>query len=184
MSSGLQEPTVPDDLAALADDHPPEIHSEGRSLVDRIRERHANKKRHLDRPIPRWEGDVVARYGPIDKKTLVGLGKRRASATAMNADLLVHACIEILVRDENGDLQAASLADDIDAPIRFDGRLADLFALGGASPRDFVVRMYADTVALGKDAQRILAWQTGEDLDDIDDEEEIDDDLGEEGAAT
>lgn len=158
--------------------------SVGRSLVDRIRQRHAGKRRHLDRPIPRWEGDVVVRYGPVDKKVLVGLSKRKASATAANADLLVHSCLEVLIRDEDGELQPASIADDGTAPIRFDGRLADLFELPNApTPRDIVIRMYADTVALGRDAQRILAWQTGEDLDDLD-EEEVEDDLGEADAAT
>lgn len=155
----------------------------GRSLVDRIRERHAQRKPYIERPIPQWDGDVVVRYGRIPKKVIAQATKRRLSALASNAELLVAACQEVFVRDDAGDLRPASEADGMPAPVRFDGRLAELFDLRGAAPRDIAIAMYGDDLAIGKDAQRILDWQTGGDLDDLD-VEEVEDDLGEVPAAT
>lgn len=153
----------------------------GRSLVDRVRARHEGRDQHLDLPIPRWRGDVVVRFERIPRKTLVQIQNMR-SARGSNAQLLVDACREILVRDDDGTLHPASEGDELPGPIRFDGRLADLFELNADNQRQIVAAMYADDVAITKHCQRVLAWQTGEDLD-LAEPDELEDDLGESPAA-
>lgn len=172
-----------DERAAIADPAIPAAPPAGRSLIDRIRERHERRDPTLDLAIPRWGGDVVVRFGRLPIKAVTASARRKAPAQA-NAELLVAACREILVRDEDGDLQPAASADDIDAPVRFDGRLADLFDLRGAeTPRAIALAMYADTVAVGAHAKRVFDWQTGADLDEST-VEEVDDLAGEAEAAT
>lgn len=160
-----------DDLEVLADDaldnvQEPIDHTAGRSNVDRIRQRHARKKRHIDLAIPEWDGDVVVRFGRVPKKALLAASRRKGNPTRSNAQLLVAACQEILIVDEDsGETRPAREADGNPGDIRFDGRLADLFGLSAHDPVDIVIGMYADDIAIGRHAQRIFAWQTGEDLD-------------------
>lgn len=176
--------TTPPGAGVLDPAVPPEDEApQGRSVVDVVRDRHKNKVRHLDRPIPRWDNDVIVRYGRVPKHAMLAATRGRKTAAASNADMLEAACIEIFVLDDDGDLRPVSDGDGQPGPVRFDGRLADLFELKGQTPRDFVLRMYADEVAVGRDAQRVFAWQTGEDLEDFG-PEEVEDEVGEEDAAT
>jgi len=159
----------------------------GRSLVDRIRERHAHANPHIDLSIPRWGGDIVARMDRIPARALKQVGHRRSTPLTANAGLLAAACREILIRDEHGDLHPASEADGQPGTVRFDGRLADMFGLGDAgSPGEIVLRMYGDNVAVHAHAKKVYDWQTGADLDEMPDED-VDDEvdrLGEAPAAT
>lgn len=171
------------DLHGAQDSAIPDKPAPGRSLVDRIRERHESRNQTLDLPIPEWGGDVVVRYGRLAPKALQAAAKRKG-ARASNAELLVAACREVLIRDdESGELVPAREADGQPGPIRFDGRLADLFAIQADTQRDVVIRMYADDIAVGAHAKRVFDWQTGADLDDVE-VEEVEDDAGEADAAT
>lgn len=168
---------------ALEDVRNPTDFAPGRSTVDRIRQRHARRRRYIDLPIPEWDGDVVVRYGRVPKKALIAAGRRNANAARSNAQLLVAACEAIFVLNEDGRLEPAAEADGQGGVVRFDGRLADLFEISATEPVDVCVRMYADDIAIGRHAQRIFAWQTGEDLDSLA-PEEVEDDAGEVNAAT
>lgn len=151
-----------------------------RSLVDRIRKEHDKRDPTYDLSIPRWDGNVVARYRRISKPALLAASRaKRAEAT--NARLLVAACEEVFIRDESGRLIPAREADGLPGEIKFDGRLADLFGLRAETPELIVRAMYADDVALGAQATRLLNWQTGADLDDAS-LEEVDDLAGEDAA--
>lgn len=170
----------PDELAEAVETTQPAA-SHARSLVERIRQRNEAKERRLHRPIPRWDGDVVVRYGRVGKK-IIGLVADKP-ATIANAELLVASCVEVFVRDEEGRLQPAAAADGMPGAVRFDGRLSDLFELNADTPVKVVLAMYGDDVAIGADARRVMAWQTGADLDDFG-PEEIDELAGEADAAT
>lgn len=137
----------------------------GRSNIDRIRQRHARRSHHLDLPIPEWGGDVVVRYGRVPPRTLRAAARRKGNPTHSNAQLLVAACKEILILGDDGELHPAAEADGLPTPIRFDGRLADLFDINETDSVAIAVRMYADDIAIGRATQRLFAWQTGEDLD-------------------
>lgn len=174
----LQHAPVADDV-----DEPAGGSHGGRSLAQRIKARHERRSRHLDLPLPEYDGDVVVRYRRIDPKTLRQAAKAKGPR-AGNARLLVAACHEVLLRDDEGRLHPASEEDGLDAPVRFDGRLADMFEMQGATdPIDICIRMYADDVALAAHAKALYDWQTGEDLREIDDEE-VDELVGEAPAAT
>lgn len=145
----------------------------GRSTIDRIRQRHARRVQHIDLAIPDWDGDVVVRFGRVPKKVLIAAGKRKGNVTRTNAQILANSCAEVFVRNEAGDLEPASNADEGAGPVRFDGRLAELFSLGAdaVEPADIVVRMYGDDVAIGAHVKRVIDWQTGADLDELSPEE-------------
>lgn len=153
------------------------------SVVDRIRKRHETRSRTLDLAIPQWDGDVVVRYGRLPKKSIIDAGRRKGNASLSNAKLLVDACQEVFVRDDDGRLRPAREADGGPGPIRFDGRLADLFGIRADTPADVVLRMYADDIAVGAHAKRLYDWQTGADLDELE-PEEVDELAGEADAAT
>lgn len=179
----------PDEPAVTVDDiepTPAQAAAPAKSVVDTIRSRHAARKRTLDLAIPEWDGDVVVRYGPMPKRAIVENSRRRGAAAQGNAALLAAACQEVFIRDDRGQLRPAREADGNPAPIRFDGRLADLFGLSADSVEGIVLAMYADDLAVGAHAKRIWDWQTGqEDSGLLDaDAEEVDDLAGEGGAAT
>jgi len=143
----------------------------GSSVVDRIRERHAKRSRHVDLAIPDWDGDVVVRYRRVSRKAIVAAQQTRNAAVG-NARVLSSSCVEVFVRDpDTGDLAPASKGDGHPGAVRFDGRLADMFALPGDTPEQIARAIYADDVALGAHAQRLLNWQTGAELDESTSEE-------------
>lgn len=150
-----------------------------RSLVDRIRVRNASEP-FLQRPVPRWRGDVIVRYGRASGKAIDANAQG-----APNHDLLADACLEIFLIDvdDAGKLTAARHADGLPAPVRFDRRLAELFQLGGDTPGQICAALYGDDAAITADARRLMAWQTGALLDDAT-PDEIDDLAGEADAAT
>lgn len=153
-----------------------------RSLIEDIKARNAGGLKPLYLPIPRWNGDVVVQYGKVPPKALLAtIGTRNKSARASNADLLAVSCVEVFVVDpETGD--RTSIGDA--GPVRFDSDLAEMFDLGEVPERrDVVLRMYADDTAIGHHAQKIIRWQTGENLEQAT-PEEIEETLGEEDAET
>lgn len=152
------------------------------SRIEEIAQRNAHAKKHLDRAIPvEWGGNVVVRFGRVSKRTLMeaARGERRA-----DINFLIQACKEVFVRGENGDLIPCRDADGGEAPVRFDGRLADMFHLNGAeTPQKIVLRMYGNELAITAAAKAVYEWQTGQNLDELD-PEEVEDLVGEEDAAT
>lgn len=159
----------------------------GRSIIDRVRERHEQREDYLELPIPAWvvrrgePSDVHVRFHRIARKTMRNLLRRKQqNDVVFAADLLVAACDEVFVRDDNGNLQPASVGDGLDEPVRFDGRLADMFALSPSeTQRDIVLRIFGDNeAAVLYAADRIFNWQTGAELDNAT-SEEVDDLAGE-----
>ncbi|MEH3055493.1 MAG: hypothetical protein PGN13_16065 [Patulibacter minatonensis] len=164
----------------------PPVRTAGRSLVSIAKEA-AARADHFDMSIPRFDGAVVVRYKRISTKSMKAAGGKGKSARASNAKLLADACLEVFVRVD-GELRSIAEDEGLPNPVRYDGNLADLFELRGEQPAEIVFGMYRDEVALGDNAKRLYDWQVGADLDDLgdapDDEEEIDDLVGEEDAAT
>lgn len=180
--SDLEDPTAGAEHSDLSS-------AAGQSLAERIKRRHARRVTTIDLAIPEWEGEVVVRYGRLSKKAIIASQSGRKSPARQAAHLLDAACQEVLLRDEeDGSLHPAGEGDGNSTPVRFDGRLADLFDLeapldAALDSRDIVTRMYADDIAMITHAQRIMDWQTGASLDDLP-AAEVDDLAGEPGAAT
>lgn len=160
------------------------VSSVGESLADRIRRRHLGKTRTKDLAVPRWEGDIVVRFKVLPTSEVVRVGKGKKTPLVCNADLLVAACKEVFLLDEeDGTLHPMSEADGGAGPVRFDGRLADIMGLKGDTPRAIAIQLYAEDTALHGHASALMAWMTGQDLDVLE-VEEIEDTAGEVLAAT
>lgn len=163
-----------DDPATDVRDYEPAPETGGgaiRSVVDRLAEQNAHAKKHLDRAIPvEWKGQVVVRFGRVSKRTLVKAAQRERG---FDIQLVLEACREVFVRGEDGELVPCREYDGLDAPVKFDGRLADMFKLGekANTPQQIVLRMYGNEVAITAAAIAVYNWQTGENLDEIDLEE-------------
>lgn len=154
-----------------------------RSLVDRLAEKNAHSKKHLDRAIPvEWDGRVVVRFGRVSRKTLIRSAQRDRGS---DIQLVAEACREVFVKDDEGQLQPLREVDGGEQPVRFDGRLADMFKLGDKAdtPQKIVLRMYGNEIAITAAAIAVYEWQTGSNLDQVD-LEEVEDMLGEDEAAT
>jgi hypothetical protein len=180
-----------DDIGTKADvddlqptDTRPTTTAVGESIADRVRRRHLAAARTKDLAVPRFEGDVVVRFKVLPTRELLRVTRGKKTPLAANADLLVAACEEVFfVDDTDGTLRPVRLEDNGPGPVRFDGRLADIVGLTGDTPRDFVIRLYAEDTALHGHAQALMAWMTGKDLDEVA-VEEVDDLAGEAEAAT
>jgi hypothetical protein len=163
---------------------PPEPLAAGgvRSLIDELRDKNARRQEPtFDRAIPNeWKGRVVVRYGRVTRKVLVHAGRAGNNG---DVDLLIAACREVFVRDADGHLSPVREADGLPAPVRFDGRLADLFELKASDQRHIVKAMFKDAVAITAAAKAVIDWQTGANLDELSDEE-VEELVGEEDAAT
>ena len=87
--------------------------------MDRLREKRRQSlaaPRHLDLPIPGFDGELVARYRPLPWGRLVPLIEQSESddpEESLTAHLhtLVEACAALMVPDANGEL--VSLADEL-----------------------------------------------------------------------
>jgi hypothetical protein len=160
------------------EDNDGELATTAGSRIDRVKKRHQAGRKPLFLPIPEWDGDVWVRYGKVGAKVLTAaVGGRRKRPVVANSEMLVAACQEIyVIDDETG--KRVPIAEAGQQPVRFDGRLAELFELKGDTPVKIVMGMYRDDVAIGRHAQRVINWQNGEDLDETD-PEELDELLGE-----
>ena len=159
---------------------PNPMEPEPHSVIERIRAKQGKRKKVLDMPIPEWNGDVIGRYRRLTPKQ-VAEASRSDKSVIVNARILAWACIEMLAVDpETGDVvpEAEILDDGNAAPVRYDGRLADAFKVGGERPDQIVRKMFDDDLAVAHHAKRLLNWQTGEDLDRVS-EEDLEDLAGE-----
>lgn len=172
---------TPAALDGVADPDTRPLSVVGESLADRIRRRHLGA-RTKDLAVPRYQGDIVARFKVLPTRELLRVGRGK-TALISNADLLVAACQEVLFLDEDGSLHPAAEDDGGPGPVRFDGRLADLMQLAADTPRDVVLRLYAEDAAIHGHADVLMAWMTGKDLDTVS-AEEVEDLAGEVPAAT
>lgn len=153
---------------------------EPRSVIERIRAKKAKRVPTLDMPIPAWNGTVIGRYRKLTPKQVAD-ASRSDKSVIVNARVLAWACLEVLAVDpETGDVvPVVDLLEDANpAPVRFDGRLADAFEVGGERPDQIVRAMFEDDLAVAHHAKRLLNWQTGEDLDRVS-EEDLEDLAGE-----
>lgn len=141
--------------------------AEPRSVIERIRAKKDKREQTLDMPIPAWNGSVIGRYRKLTPKQVAD-ASRSDKSVIVNARVLAWACIEMLAVDpETGDVvPVAELLEDANpTPVRYDGRLADAFKVGGERPDQIVRKMFEDDLAVAHHAKRLLNWQTGEDLD-------------------
>ena len=142
-----------------------------RSVVEQIKAKKAARDPKLELPIPAWGGSLYVAYRRLSPKQ-VSQASSSGKPQVVNARILALACIEVFAIDpETGDRTPVRELLGDSAPVRFDGRLADAFDVKGERPDQIVRNFYEDDLALAAHAQRLLKWQTGEDLDRVSEEE-------------
>lgn len=144
-----------------------------RSVIEQIRAAKAKSDPKLRLPIPAWNGSLYVDYRRLTPKQIQQATSSSKPAVA-NARVLALACVEVLAVDpESGELVPVSqlIEDGSQAPVRFDGRLSDAFGVSGDSPWAILRAFFEDDVAVSFQAQRLLEWQKGEDLDRASDDE-------------
>jgi hypothetical protein len=112
------------------------------ALIDALvarRQRHA-AERHLDLPVPGYEGQLVLRLGPIAGQALNRISEKAQGSKSpertfnANADTLIAATREVLGSKEPGG-RLVTLPDEEGEPVRLDLRLARLLQLPGEPQR-------------------------------------------------
>lgn len=166
----------------LADSATPAIETASvRSVVDGIRAKHEHNQKPLSLCPPRWDGDVVIRYGRVAPKAVRAIQNGHGNSDTKNARLLGLACKSIEVRGPDG---AFMPLDDAPGapPVRFDARLADLFHLPKDDQAKMVLAFYADSLTVDFHVAELIKWIRGEKLSA--EVAELEESLGEETAAT
>lgn len=164
------------DLTPIPGDTPSEPASESATILAALRERHVQTQQaqdhHLDLPIPRFGGDIVVRYEPIPYSKVQQITDRAVKAKHPlatlwgNADMLIASCREILGMGTDGKLHVLLGKDD--APLRFDDRLAEEFAIPtDGRARKVVQAMFANDLALAVAGGEVSQWmpQIGQEVD-------------------
>jgi hypothetical protein len=137
------------------------------SVVERIKAKKAKRDLTIVLPIPAWDGALFVRFRRLTTGELAN-ANRTDKSKLINARVLASACAEILCVDpETGEMTTAAeiLDDGNTAAVRFDGRFADAFDLSGERPDQIVRSAYEDDFAIAAHAQKLIEWQSGEDLD-------------------
>lgn len=105
------------------------------------------RSEHYDYPVPDSEGLLVVRYRPVDTKLATQIieemrGVEGVQRHDVHARLLAAHCSGVFLRDDDGDLVSADVADpDRPAPV-FDVRLAEALDLPYVSQQHLVLAFY------------------------------------------
>lgn len=145
------------------------------SVFDALRAKRAehNAESFYDLDVPGYQGLLVLRLGPIPGPTLSALRARMEKSRAperdynLNADYLIAACRDVLVRGSVDDPLVP--ADDED-PMRLDVRLAEALGLTSTSARDTVHQVYgaapSPELAISVAVGRYLEWAAAMNVED------------------
>lgn len=138
------------------------------SLAARLKEQHEQlqQERHLDLPIPGYNGDLVARYKPLDWDFFKKIGVRTEKSKNprkelyAQADTLIESCEEIFAVDDKGVLVSLYKVMDIsgDEPVRYDERLAEAFGLKVGTARDSVFGLFNNDIAITNHHNEVAEW--------------------------
>lgn len=150
----------PDDAAVN------EAVEEGGSVLERLKRRReqlgADRTEVFD--IPGYNGELAARYKPVDfemlKKLLnkIDRSKNPRIELLVMADILIMACDEILVR---ADGKLGPLDPKADEPVRYDDRLAEFFGFEAANARQVVFGVFNNDIAIPSHHKEVLDWMQG-----------------------
>lgn len=110
---------------------------------------------HLTLPIPTWSGDLAARYRVLGEDDI-----KNAHGEAVDADIdfLARACIQILMRDDNGlePLEHEGLPVAYDANL---GELLDIPEHARGSTRGIVRHLFGNNpIAIDQHTRKVLDW--------------------------
>jgi hypothetical protein len=140
-----------------------EANGAGGSHLDWLRARHAALKadRTKDMPVPGYDGRVVVRYGPVPWSIMTKLqqpltaGEPDATMLAKaNADAVIAACRDVLVRDDAGELEGINP----DGSVRFGPELAALLGADATTARGVVDWLFPSEWAVAAHASELVTW--------------------------
>lgn len=122
-------------------------------------------ERHLDLDIPGYDGQLVARYGPVAWEVIDKIAERvnRSNSPRADvhgaADLLIAACREILIR-QNDELISLNhaIADFGDEPVTYSHRLDEVLGINAGSSREVVIQAFNNDLALVPHQATLLRW--------------------------
>lgn len=128
------------------------METQGNSAIERLREQHSElrRERTLDLRVPGWSGLLIARYQPVRAGEMRKLSSRitklagqdtpEADLTAA-ADVIVTACKEMLI-DQDGEKLTLQEQLGVDAPVRYDRKLAEVLGFEAESAREVVYNVF------------------------------------------
>jgi len=152
------------------------------SVAARIKSKHQGRRKPIELPVPRFEGDVIVQCDEASPKAIQA--QARKTPVLGFADLLASCCREILLIDPTTGRKFPAREDiNSSTPVKFDSRLADMFGIAGGDPTQIVMQIFGSDTAIIGAGTRLLNWSTGADLDTAD-SEEVEELAGEPHAAT
>jgi hypothetical protein len=132
--------------------------------LDWLRARHDAiiADRTLDVAVPGYENRLILRCGPVPWATVNRIQpllekNDREGSHALNAqaDVVISACREVLVRGDDGELAGI----DPSGPRRIDATLAELLHIEATTARQTLLWLFGDNgIALAVCAGRIMEW--------------------------
>lgn len=134
------------------------------SRLDWLRAKHDALKadRTVDLAVPGYDGRVVVRYGPVpwgvmsNVQPMILAGDADAAMFGKaNADVVIAACRDVLVRDDGeDDLHGI----DPEGPVRFGPELADLIGADAKTARGVVEWLFPSEWAVAAHATELITW--------------------------
>lgn len=150
-------------------------HAPPSSVFEALRAKRAEHSAEsiFDVDVPGYQGLLVLRLGPIASAKLSALRARMEKSRAperdanLNADYLIAACRDVLVRQSVDEPLAPA---DVDEPMRLDSRLAEALGLSASSARDVVRQVYgaapSPELAISVAVGRYLEWAAAMNVED------------------
>lgn len=145
-----------------------------RSHLDFLRARHdaITADRSLDLEVPGYQGRLIVRYGRVPwsaigkaQELFANPGRDYEGTLLAQADFLIAACREILVRDDDDELKPV---DPSGETRRFDPELSELLGAGTTSARATLRWIFGNDPAVAVQAGAVLEWTVKTDEDTAD----------------
>lgn len=152
-----------------------EVEDGARSSIERLRglrDRIGSSRSEVFE-IPGYNGELVARYGIVPWGELKRLGQKAERSKnprkelITQADTLIMACQEIMIRDQQGELQ--KLIPESEPPLRYDDRLAKILGFTASKAREVLSGTISNDIAISAHHNEVVGWM--EDTSSEDDEE-------------
>lgn len=140
--------------------------------------RQHDQREPLELAIPRFEGDLVALYEPIEWKIVnqiihrIEKSKDEMAELYAAADLLARACADFKVRVDDNLVSISEVADDLEdgTPVRYDQNLAKALGIEDQIPsqhkgRQTVLAVFKNDFAVVSHQNQVVEWLRGEEAD-------------------
>lgn len=132
------------------------------------------KDLHLDYEVPTWDGDFVARFRVLDRKSMEKFGTRKRSSE-VDQDFIIRALDCLYVRDPDKTQAGERMPENDDyvrvekdgVVVKFDQTLAEMLRVEGVTEaRQVVLHVFDNNaIAMGGLVMRLIKWMQNTDAD-------------------